>query len=57
MELGISTLGMQNTPPGGTSTATTATAVPKLKQVGLSRTKTGAEIAAKLILLQINLTQ
>ena len=29
----------------GTGTASTAIAVPKLKQVGLSRTKTGAEIA------------
>jgi hypothetical protein len=30
---------------GGTGTASTAIAVPKLKQVELSRTKTGAEIA------------
>ena len=30
--------------------------VPKLKQVGLSRTETGVEIAAKLIPLQSNMT-
>ena len=41
---------------GGTGTASTAIAVPKLKQVGLSCTKTGVEIAAKLILLQSNVT-
>ena len=35
---------------GGTGTASTAIAVPKLKQVGLSRTKTGMEIAAKLLI-------
>ena len=33
---------------GGTGTASTAIAVPKLKQVGLSRTKMRVEIAAKL---------
>ena len=41
---------------GRTGTASTAIAVPKLKQVGLSRTKTGVEIAAKLIPLQSDMT-
>ena len=41
---------------GGTGTHSTAIAVPKLKQVGLSRTKTGAEIAVKLIPLQSDMT-
>ena len=41
---------------GGTGTASTAIAVPKFKQVGLSRTKTGVEIAEKLVLLQSDVT-
>ena len=36
--------------------ASMAIAVPKLRRVGLSCTKTGVEIAAKLILLQNDVT-